>query len=136
MSRAATVRTPAVWAATLVLAWSVAGCAALLIGAAGGTAGAVYVLGKLKEEVNQPVPVVHEATVQALKDLEVRVVDDKADKLTARTEGELADGRQVWIDLQAKGERATELTIRVGVMGDEARSRRILEAITRRLPAA
>ncbi|HEY7532576.1 MAG TPA: DUF3568 family protein, partial [Nitrospiraceae bacterium] len=34
------------------------GCLALAVGAAGGAAGAVYVMGKLKDEVNHPVPVV------------------------------------------------------------------------------
>src|ERR1700704_5854184 len=50
-----------------LLALSCSGCFALFVGAAGGAAGAVYVMGKLNDEVNYyEVRVVHNATVAAL----------------------------------------------------------------------
>ena len=99
------------------------------MGAAGGVAGAVYVMGKLQEELNHPIAAVHEATLQGLRDLDLPISEDKADKLAAHVESKLADGTHVWVDLDSMADSRTKLTIRVGVVGDESRSRNILTAI-------
>ena len=113
----------------LILACLCSGCVALAVGAAGGVAGAVYVMGKLQEEVPYPIATVHEATLQGLRDLDLPVAEDKADKLAAHVESKLADGTHVWVDLDAVADSRTKLTIRVGVVGDESRSRKILAGI-------
>lgn len=110
------------------------GCFALAVGAAGGAAGAVYVLGKLTDELNYDVPTVHAATTQAMNDLGLKLSEDRSDKLTAHMESEFADGTNVWIDMQSISEDRTKLTVRVGATGDEVRARRIHEAIKRHLP--
>lgn len=110
------------------------GCLALAVGAAGGAAGAVYIMGKLQEELNYPVPVVHEAAVAAMKDLELRLSEDKADKLSAHMESEFSDGARVWIDLDSVSDSRCRLTIRVGLTGDEVRSRKIHDKIKQHLP--
>ena len=46
----------------VVLAFFCSGCFWMAVGAAGGVAGAVYVKGKLKDEVNHDVTTVHKAT--------------------------------------------------------------------------
>jgi hypothetical protein len=112
------------------------GCVALAVGAAGGVAGAVYVMGKLKDEVDHDVPTVHAATLTALKDLGLNPSEDKIDKVSAHLESEFADGKHVWIDLESMAEARTNLTIRVGITGDEARARKIHEAIKRHLPSS
>jgi len=119
-----------------VLALTSSGCFALAVGAAGGAGGAVYVLGKLTEEVNHEVPVVHEAAVHAMKDLGLKLSEDRADQLSAHLESEFSDGTNVWIDMKAIADNRTKLVIRVGVTGDEARARKIDDAIKRRLPRA
>ena len=113
----------------LLLACLCSGCVALAVGAAGGVAGVVYVMGKLQEEVNHPISSVHEATLQGLRDLDLPISEDKADKLAAHVESKLADGTHVWVDLDSMADSRTKLTIRVGVVGDESRSRNILAAI-------
>jgi hypothetical protein len=113
----------------LILACLCSGCVALAVGAAGGVAGAVYVMGKLQEEVNHPIAAVHEATLQGLRDLDLPIDEDKVDKLAAHVESKLADGTHVWVDLDSIADSRTKLTIRVGVVGDEARSRKVLAAI-------
>src|SRR5262245_6230146 len=95
------------------------GCLALAVGAAGGAAGAVYVKGKLKDEVNHPVSVVHEATVAAMNDLELELSEDKVDKVSAHMESEFSDDTHVWIDLESVQDSRCRLTIRVGFSGDE-----------------
>lgn len=116
-----------------VLALFSSGCLALVVGAAGGVAGAVYVMGKLKDELNHDVPVVHKATVAALGELELKILEDKVDKLSAHVESEFADGEHVWIDLTSLPESRTSLTIRVSVTGNELRARTIHDAIKRHL---
>ena len=124
------------WAVWFTLAAFCSGCVALVVGAAGGTAGAVYVLGKLTEELNYEVPTVHDATVAGLKKLQLKLSEDRADKLSAHMESEFADRAHVWIDLESIGDSRTRVTIRVGLIGDEVRSRKILDAIKQHLPRA
>lgn len=118
----------------VVLAFFCSGCFSLLVGAAGGVAGAVYVMGKLKDEVNYDVSVVHKATVAALGELDLKLVEDKVDKLSAHVESEFSDAEHVWIDLESLSNSRTSLTIRVGVTGNEVRARKIHDAIKRHLP--
>ena len=115
--------------AQMLGAW---GCV-LLIGAAGGAGGTVYVMGKLKEDLNAPVPKVKRAAVAGLKDLGLPVLKDKGDQLTASLESEFADGKHVWIDIEARDESSSQIGIRVGLLGDEQRSRRVLKAIRQHL---
>ena len=110
------------------------GCFALAVGAAGGAAGAVYVLGKLTDELNYDVPAVHAAATQAMNELDLKLSEDRSDKLSAHMESEFADGTNIWIDMQSISEGRTKLTVRVGVTGDEVRARKIHEAIRRHLP--
>jgi hypothetical protein len=116
-----------------VLALSCSGCFALFVGAAGGAAGAVYVMGKLNDELNYEVRVVHNATVAALDELELKLLENKVDKLSAHVESEFTDSEHVWIDLESLSDSRTSLTIRVGVTGNEVRARKIHDAIKRHL---
>jgi hypothetical protein len=118
----------------VVLAFFCSGCFWMAVGAAGGVAGAVYVKGKLKDEVNNDVTTVHKATVAALAELELKVLEDKSDKVTAHVESEFSDGVHVWIDLESLWGSRTSLTIWVGVTGNEVRARKIHDAIKRHLP--
>jgi len=117
----------------VVLAFFCSGCFWMAVGAVGGVAGAVYVKGKLKDEVNNDVTTVHKATVAALAELELKVLEDKSDKVTAHVESEFSDGEHVWIDLESLWDSRTSLTIRVGVTGNEVRARKIFDAIKRHL---
>lgn len=118
----------------LPLAVLCAGCVPLVIGAAGGVAGAVYVMGKLKDEVPWDVPTVHRALLEGFKDLGLTPTEDRADTLSAHTEAAFADGDQVWVTLDAGPESKTTVTIRVGVIGHERRARAIHDAMRQHLP--
>jgi Protein of unknown function (DUF3568) len=118
---------------SVVLAFFCSGCFWMAVGAAGGVAGAVYVMGKLKDEVNYDVSTVHKATVAALAELDLKVLEDKSDKVTAHVESEFSDGEHVWIDLESLTGSRTSLTIRVGITGNEGRARKIHDAIKRHL---
>lgn len=111
------------------------GCAVVLLGAGAGAgvAGATYVMGKLEDEVNAPVSKVQRATVAALKALELPVDKERGDKLAAELESETADQKKIWISITSLTSSRSKIVIRVGLMGDEIRSRQILQAIHTRL---
>ena len=109
------------------------GCAALLVGAGAGTAGAIWYNGKLQETVSAPVPHVHQATRSGLRDLNIKITEDKSDNLTAEVEGVLSDDRKVSISAESINSSTTKLTIRVGVFGDKDFSQRISDAIKKYL---
>ena len=111
------------------------GCAVALFGAGAGAgvAGATYVMGKLEDEVNAPVPKVQRAAVAALKSLELPVDKQRGDKLAAELESETADQKKIWISITSLTSSRSKIVIRVGLLGDEARSRQILQAIHTRL---
>lgn len=119
-----------------LLAWllmSTAGCAVLLLGAGAGAAGATYVMGKLDEEIEASVPRVRKATVSGLKSLDLMVKKDKGDKLGAELESQTADEKTIWVSIKSLTPSRSQVTIRVGLLGDEVRSRRILGAIRAKL---
>jgi len=121
----------------ILLGWSLTalGCTALLLGAGAGAgvAGATYVMGKLEDEVEVSVTKVHHAAVAALKSLDLPVDKNRRDKLSAEIESETADQKKIWISIHSLGQTRSKISIRVGLIGDEVRSRRILEAMRQRL---
>ncbi len=116
-----------------VLAIQLSGCAALLLGGAAGAGSVVYVKGQLKEDMNASVPSVYAASISALKELNLPITEDKHDNLSAKVKSRFADGQDVWIDVEYLSVESSKLTIRVGVMGDERKSRQILDAVHRHL---
>lgn len=122
----------------LLVLWTMplmSGCAVVLFGAGAGAgvAGATYVMGKLEDEVNAPVSKVQRATVAALKALELPLDKERGDKLAAELESETADQKKIWISITSLTSSRSKIVIRVGLMGDEVRSRQILQAIHTRL---
>ncbi len=105
------------------------GCAALLVGAGAGTAGAIWYKGKLQETVSAPVPRVHQAIKSGLRDLNIKITEDKFDNLTAEVKGILANDRKVSIDAESINSSSTKLSIRVGVFGDKDLSQSIIDTI-------
>ncbi|MDR4496245.1 MAG: DUF3568 family protein [Nitrospirales bacterium] len=109
------------------------GCVALMVGAGAGAAGTVYVMGKLQERVEAKVQKVQEAAIAGLQDLNLPIRKNQGDKLSANIESETADEKTIWVHVDFISESFSELTIRVGLTGDEHRSREILRAIKRHL---
>jgi hypothetical protein len=110
-----------------------AGCAALLLGGAAGAGSVVYVKGQLKEDITVSVPAVHKASISTLKDLNLPIIEDSHDKLSAKIKSRFASGEDVWIDIESVTAESSKITIRVGVLGDQYKSRQILDGIHRHL---
>lgn len=105
----------------------------LLLGAGAGASGAAYVMGKLEDEIDASVPKLQGATVAGLKSFNMPVVKEQGDKLTAEIESKTADDAAVKISISSLTPSRSKISIRVGLIGDEVRSRQILEAVRKHL---
>ncbi len=111
------------------------GCIAVaVVGGAAAGAGVVYwIEGALRTTLGHPIRQVHDATVEALKNIGVGIVADKTESFNGEIESALRGGSNVRINLKAVSSTVTEITIRVGTFGDRDQSEMVLHAIEARL---
>jgi hypothetical protein len=121
---------------SVLFAMELAGCAALLLGGAAGAGSIVYIKGQLKEEMSASVTAVHNASISTLKEFNLPVIEDNHDKLSAKIKSRFADGQDVWIEIESVTAESCKMTIRVGIMGDERKSRQLLDAVHRHVSEA
>ena len=106
------------------------GCAVFLVGAAGaGAAGIAYVTGDLETHVGEDPRAVARASEAALKGLDIHVISTKASALDSLVVGRTDTDAKVTVTGKLTESGQTKVSIRVGVFGDEAMSRRILAQI-------
>ncbi|MFH2012177.1 MAG: DUF3568 family protein [Pseudomonadota bacterium] len=106
-------------------------CVPLLVagGAGLGAGGAIWYKGNLETTLQATIIETRSATLKTLKDFNLPVVSEKNDNLVVIIDSEISDGTKIWIKLNSLNLSTTEVNIRVGILGDEARSNRILEGI-------
>ena len=80
------------------LLFNLYGCFLLLAGAAGGTGTAVWLSGKLTQEVNAPYDTAIKAAKSALKSLRLEVTKETKEEAVAQVMSKYNDGRTIWID--------------------------------------
>lgn len=119
-------------AAVIGLGFSLAGCAALVVGAAVGTA-AVFLEGDLEGYLATDIHGAVDATLAAADDLKLTAVSKTGDVYRATMVAQNPAGQKVTIKLHSESPAVTEVKIRIGVTGNEAESRRVLNAIERRV---
>ena len=112
---------------------STSGCFALVVGAAAGAGGVIWAKGSLVKELGAPIDRAHKAGVSALKKMELPVIVDRKDTLTAKLESKFADGTNVWIDMDSLTSKTTKVSVRVGAIGDQVRSQQIMDMIQKYL---
>jgi len=108
---------------------SASGCFPLLVGAAAGAGGVVYIKGNLEKNFDYPVKDVHQASLDALKALNIIVTNDDLERHSAKISAQYDDGKKIVITVKALTERASNLRIRVGYVGDEVKSETLLNQI-------
>lgn len=127
------LRAPIVLMMSGLLMAPLAGCAALAVGAAGAAAGVgtyAYVSGRLETIIEAPIDRAWDATRSAVEDdLGFAVERAEHDALKGELRAKQADGTNVRVNLERKGDNLTEVRIRVGTFGDEAQSRLIMDKI-------
>jgi hypothetical protein len=104
------------------------GCFVLAAGAAG--AGTVaYIRGELDATLNEHYDKVIDASNAALHKLEFAKVNEVKDAFTDVITARTAQDKKVEITITKQAEKITKVSIRIGVFGDEEKSRAILEKI-------
>jgi len=119
------------------LAFTCAGCLAVAVGV--GAAGTVaYLGGDLETDVAEDIDTLYAASRKALDDLELKVIEGKGakDALSATLMARDAEDKKVQITLKSISDEMTELSIRVGVFGNETKSQLIYSKILENLDAA
>jgi hypothetical protein len=116
-----------------LLAASVAPSCVAAAAAAAGAAGAVYVQGDLEATLEGSPEDVERATRAGLEGLSMPVLSSNATSLDGSVRSETATGKPVHIELRARDDGLTEVSIRIGTFGDESASTRILDAIREQL---
>lgn len=116
--------------ASLLLASTTLLSGCLVVAAAGAGAGTyAYVTGELSSVEQASVDKVWSATQSAVKDLQFTVKEQSKDALQGRLVAEQADKTDITIKVERESETLTKVRIRVGVFGDEATSRIIMDKI-------
>ena len=104
------------------------GCLLLAVGA--GAAGTVaYISGDLEAVESRNMADVYEATLKALEQLELSATKEGKDALSAVIVARDAQDKKIATELRASTEETTKISIRVGVFGDETKSRLIYQKI-------
>jgi len=119
----------------MCLSLTLQGCLLLAAGAGAGAGAATvaYVKGELKTTYAASLNRTWDATLGALKDLQINVRSTKKDATGGNIEATKADGTSVKINLEPAGPNTTSVRIRVGLFGDEEASRVINRQIASKL---
>lgn len=110
---------------------TIAGCIPLLVGAGAAAGGIVWAEGALQQNFQRPLYKVHAASLKGLDSLKLSVLVEKKEGTLSKIESEFPGGKHIWISVKHLTQESCELSIRVGALGDEVKSRQILEAITK-----
>lgn len=116
----------------LVLVFT-SGCAAFLLGGAAAGTAALYHYGELQATRNVTLPRAYNASLNALNELGIVVVNKEKDGLSALIIGHGAENKKINIQLRKIFDDVTEINIRIGTFGDELQSRLVFERIEKHL---
>jgi Protein of unknown function (DUF3568) len=104
------------------------GCVVVVAGAAGaGTVG--YIRGELATTLNERYDRVIDAANTAVEKLQFAKISQTKDAFTTVIVARTAEDKKIEIHIERKADKVTDLRIRIGVFGDEEKSRAILEHI-------
>jgi hypothetical protein len=111
------------------------GCALFVVGtvAAVGAGTYAYVKGESKTTVGASLDQTWAATLAVLKDRKYPIIKQGKDNIAGELTASNTTETQVYIYMKRLSDTATEISIRVGKIGDEAASKPLLEDITKRL---
>ena len=100
-----------------------------------GTDAAAYSGGKLYAVASKDMNSVYEATLKALEQLELEVVEDAKDVFYAKVRGKVADGGTITVRLEPGEDKITNMSIKASkfISGNEERARVVYEKIRENL---
>ena len=114
-----------------------AGCALVAVGAgvAVGVGGAEYYRGELKQAYAAPMEKAWNASLTAVDDLKMKTTEKSIDNMDQNRviKGSTEEGKDFQIAIEALSKDVTMVKVRVGLLGDEAYSKKIQEAVAKNL---
>ncbi|WP_456324193.1 DUF3568 family protein [Desulfonauticus submarinus] len=113
----------------IIISFHLYGCFYLAVGGAGGAAGAIYYKGRIIKTINVYHSTLHKATVRALKSMGLPIEKEKVRYNGSSIESKFLDETKIWIEIEAVSQHTSKIYIRVGLLGDEERSRMLLKKI-------
>lgn len=132
--RTASARFAHVFHAALLLALCLplAGCFyAAAAGAGAGTA--LYVMGDLEKTFNADFNSVHGSAVSMLKSQGLPILSEEIDSGKSVIKSEYLNGDKIKITVESMTRHTTKVYVRIGIFGDETRSRDLMQRIESRL---
>ncbi len=102
-----------------------------LVGAGAGTV--MYTMGDLEAVLPADIDSAYDAAQKSLVQLQLKISSKSKDALAAEIIARDAQDKKVTVKLKSTSQYSTELSIRVGVFGDEDKSRLIYEQIQKNL---
>ncbi len=105
----------------------------MLAGAAVGAGGYAFATGSLSKNLDATTETVHKASLKGLEDLRAIVISEDLSSLKSEIHAEGEDGKKISINIESLTEQASKIKIRVGTIGNESDSLRVLKAITNRI---
>jgi len=111
--------------------FALGGCFAAAIDAGAGTV--AYIRGDLESTESAELDAVYRAAEKAVARLELNVTGKTKDALSATVIARDAQDKKITIRLKAITEDSTKISIRIGLFGDEAKSRIIYDKIKENL---
>jgi hypothetical protein len=114
-----------------------AGCVLFVAGAgvAAGVGGAEYYRGELKQAYAVPMEKAWNASLAAADGLKMKIAEKSIDNMDQNRviKGTTEEGKDFQIALEALAKDVTIVKVRVGLLGDEAYSKKIQEAVAKNL---
>jgi hypothetical protein len=111
-------------ALVVLLSVAITSCAAVVAGGAGAAAAYTYAAGWLDRDYQVSMDEAYQASLDALKESNIEIVEENRDVAKATIRAESPD-QTYWVRLESKGEELTNVSIRAGLMGNEAASQQI-----------
>ena len=105
------------------------GCAALVAGSAAGVGTVAYIKGELKDRLDASPDETRAAIERAAKELRLKELKADADGLSGDYILETGRDDKINVRYEKLGDRSTQISIRVGLFGDENLSRALLDEI-------
>lgn len=115
-----------------ILLSATAGCALVVGGGAAAAGTYIYMEGKTLGTYETDVANAFQASKAACEELGIPIVEERQAQTEAKVEGKY-NGETVYISMEQVTDTQTEISVRVGLIGNESSARRIHNAIQKNL---
>lgn len=106
------------------------GCFAIVAGTAGGAGTAIWLSGKLSQELHSPYEPTIKAAKKALSSLRLKITKETKEEQITQLKSKYTDNKEIWIDIRKITDSSTKVEVRVGAVNpDKEAANKILRRI-------